>query len=126
MDFLDINLTRDSSLLLHAIHSPFFWWILKKTIVFSGFKYPCKKSPKQENSSLSMNSIVQNRKIRVENKTKSGVSEDSSLCRETITENAVQEFHLRFETPQLTNRGKAKYLIKPPKNVRPLKKRNPS
>jgi hypothetical protein len=40
MDFLDINLTRDSSLLLHAIHSPFFWWIVKKTIVFTGFKYP--------------------------------------------------------------------------------------
>jgi hypothetical protein len=60
-----------------------------------------------------MNSIVQNRKIRVEHKTKSGVSEDSSLCQETTTENAVQEFE-RFETPQQTIHGKAKYLIKPP------------
>ncbi len=28
----NINLTKDSSLLLHAIHSPFYWRILKKTI----------------------------------------------------------------------------------------------
>jgi hypothetical protein len=38
MEFLDINLTKDSSLLLHAIHSPFYWRILKKTILLSGFK----------------------------------------------------------------------------------------
>jgi hypothetical protein len=25
MEFLDINLTQDSSLLLHAIHSPFYF-----------------------------------------------------------------------------------------------------
>jgi hypothetical protein len=30
----------NSSLLLHAIHSPFYWWILKKLILFSGFKNP--------------------------------------------------------------------------------------
>jgi hypothetical protein len=30
-EFLDINLTKDSSLLLHAIHSPCYWRILKKT-----------------------------------------------------------------------------------------------
>jgi hypothetical protein len=43
--FLDINLTKDSSLLLHAIHSLFYcyWRILKKTILFSGFKNPYKK-----------------------------------------------------------------------------------
>jgi hypothetical protein len=29
--------------LLHAIHSPFYLWILKKTILFSGFKNPYKK-----------------------------------------------------------------------------------
>jgi hypothetical protein len=28
-EFLDINLTKDSSLLLHAIHRPFYWRILK-------------------------------------------------------------------------------------------------
>ncbi len=26
MEFLDINLTKDSSLFLHAIHNTFFWW----------------------------------------------------------------------------------------------------
>jgi hypothetical protein len=43
MEFLDINFTKDSSLLLHAIHSPFYWRILKKTILFSGLKNPYKK-----------------------------------------------------------------------------------
>jgi hypothetical protein len=42
---LDINLTKDSSLLLSAIiHSPFYWWIFKKTILYSGFYNPHKKS----------------------------------------------------------------------------------
>jgi hypothetical protein len=41
MEFLDIYLTKDLSLLLHAIHSPFYWLILKKTIHFSGFKKIC-------------------------------------------------------------------------------------
>jgi hypothetical protein len=48
MEFLDINLTKSSSLLLLAIHSAFYWRILKKTILFSGFKIPYKKSWKQE------------------------------------------------------------------------------
>jgi hypothetical protein len=43
MEFLDINLTKDSNLLLHAIHSAFYWRILKKTILFSGFQNPYKK-----------------------------------------------------------------------------------
>jgi hypothetical protein len=38
MEFLDINLTKDTSLLRHAIHSPVYWRILKKTIFYSGFK----------------------------------------------------------------------------------------
>jgi hypothetical protein len=38
MEFLEVNLTKDSSLLLHAIHSPFYWRILMKTILHSGFK----------------------------------------------------------------------------------------
>jgi hypothetical protein len=58
MEFLDINLTKDSSLLLHSIHSPFYRRILKKTILFSGFKNHSKKSAKQENSSLFMNNIL--------------------------------------------------------------------
>jgi hypothetical protein len=40
---LDITLTKDSSLLLHAIHSPFFWRILKKTILYTGFNNPYTK-----------------------------------------------------------------------------------
>jgi hypothetical protein len=43
---------KDSSLLLHAIHSPFYWKILKKTILFSGFKNHYKKN-------------LQNKKTRV-------------------------------------------------------------
>ncbi len=34
MKFLDISLTKDSSLLLQAIHNPFYWQTLKKTIFF--------------------------------------------------------------------------------------------
>jgi hypothetical protein len=37
---------RLGRLLLYAIHNPFFWQILKKTVVFSGFKNPCKKNPR--------------------------------------------------------------------------------
>jgi hypothetical protein len=39
MEFLNMSVTKDSSLLLHAIHSQFYWQILKKTIVnYSRFK----------------------------------------------------------------------------------------
>ena len=57
MEFLDISLTKDSSHLLHAIHSPFYWLILK-TILFSGLTNPYKKSAKKKNLSLFMNSIL--------------------------------------------------------------------
>jgi hypothetical protein len=57
MEFLDINLRKDWSLLLHDIHSPFYWRILQKTTLFSGFKNFANKSAKQKNSSLLMNSI---------------------------------------------------------------------
>jgi hypothetical protein len=33
MEFLEISLTKDSSLLLYAIDSPFKWGLLKKTLV---------------------------------------------------------------------------------------------
>jgi hypothetical protein len=42
MEFWDINLTKGSSLLLHAIYSPLFWRILKITILLSGFNNPYK------------------------------------------------------------------------------------
>ncbi len=44
MEFLDIKLTKDSSLLLHAIHIPFYWRILQKNILFYDFKNPLKNS----------------------------------------------------------------------------------
>ena len=42
MEVLDISLTKDSILFPHAAHSPFYWRILKKTILFSSFKNPYK------------------------------------------------------------------------------------
>jgi hypothetical protein len=53
VEFLAINLTKDSSLLLRDLYSPLFWRILKTLV----FKIPIIKSAKQENSCLVMNSI---------------------------------------------------------------------
>jgi hypothetical protein len=60
MDFLDINLTKDSSLLLHAIHSLSTGGFLKKTRLYSGFKNTYKKireKLEQENSN-ELNTIL--------------------------------------------------------------------
>jgi hypothetical protein len=62
---LDISVTKDSRLLLYAVNSPFYWWILKKVILFTGFKNPHKKSAEQEYLSLFMVSILQNAKKEV-------------------------------------------------------------
>jgi hypothetical protein len=43
IELLDISLTKDSRLLRHAIHSPFYLRILKKAIHYSGFKNTYKK-----------------------------------------------------------------------------------
>jgi hypothetical protein len=48
MEFLDISLTKGSCLFLHAIHSPFYWRILKENKLFSGFKNLYSKSAEQE------------------------------------------------------------------------------
>ncbi len=53
---------------------------------------------KQENSRLFKNNILQKGKMRVENQTKTPEREDSNLCPETSTKNAVQEFHLGNKT----------------------------
>jgi len=45
MEFLDFSLTKDLNPLLNVIHSSFYWRILKKTILFSGFKSPWEKNP---------------------------------------------------------------------------------
>jgi hypothetical protein len=96
MEFLDISLRKDLILLLHAIHSLFFWQILKKTILFSGCRNPYKKSTKQEKSSLFMINILQNGKMMVENQRKTRVLEDSSLFPVISTKNAVKECDLRI------------------------------
>jgi hypothetical protein len=49
MDFLNISLTKDSRLLLHAFHSLFYWRILKKIQLYSGLKIHTKNYAKQEN-----------------------------------------------------------------------------
>jgi hypothetical protein len=54
MEFLDINLTKNSSLLVYAIHSIFYWRFYRKPLVL---KIHIKKLAKQENSSLIMNSL---------------------------------------------------------------------
>ncbi len=82
MEFLNINITKDSSLSLRAVHSPFYLRIFKKTILYSGF-----------------NNILKNGKVRVENQTKTRVWEYSSLCSETSTKNGVQDFHLWIRIP---------------------------
>ncbi len=48
MEFLDNNLTKDLSILLHAIHSPFYWWILKKTRLFCAFSKSLQKNPRNK------------------------------------------------------------------------------
>jgi hypothetical protein len=60
-----------------SIHSPFYLRIFKKTILYSGFKNLDKKIRKTRNSNLFMNS-----------------------CPETLTKNAVPEFHLIALTDQ--------------------------
>ncbi len=60
MEFLNIDLTKDSSRLLHAIHSAFYLQILKKTILFSGFKNPYEKIRAWEDSSLCQQTSTKN------------------------------------------------------------------
>ncbi len=58
IEFLDISLTKGSSLLLHAIHSTFYLWILKILYSTLVLKIHTINSAKQENSSLFMNSML--------------------------------------------------------------------
>ncbi len=94
---MDINLTKDSSILLHALHSPFYWRILMKAILYSGFNNPYKKLGKQENSTLFMNRQFVERKNEGRNQTK---LESESL--RNLNKNAVQEFHLNTSTVMIS------------------------
>ncbi len=72
MEFSDINMKKDSSLLFHAIHSLSTGGFIKEnhTLLCMVLKIHTKKSAKQENSSLFVNRILQKGKERVENQTK--------------------------------------------------------
>jgi hypothetical protein len=85
MEFWFINLTKHSTRLRHAIHSLFYWWILQKTILFSGINIHTKKSAKQEDSSLSRKAF---------NRTKKGGKPNKNS-----TNNYFQEFHLWIRIP---------------------------
>ena len=58
MNSLDISLTKDSSLLLLAFHSPNYWADYRKQYSSHCFKNHHKKYEKQENLSLFMNDIL--------------------------------------------------------------------
>jgi hypothetical protein len=55
-EFLDINLTKDSCLLLNAIHSRSAGGFLKKTRLYSGFKNANKKICETRKLELFVNS----------------------------------------------------------------------
>jgi hypothetical protein len=42
IEFLDINLKQDSSLLFYAIHSQLYYQMLQKIILYLGYKNPSK------------------------------------------------------------------------------------
>ncbi len=90
MEFLDIVLTKESSLMLHAIHSLFYYRILQTTILSHDFKNSHKKSMKQENSTIFMN--IGN---FVDQKNEGRKPDNNSYLGrpETSTKNDVQEFH---------------------------------
>ncbi len=89
MEFLDINLTKVSRLLIHAIHSLSTVGFLKSIRLYSGFKKTYKKSAKQENLSLFTNIILYKGKMEVENQKKTWVWEGSSLCQEMLFKNSI-------------------------------------
>jgi hypothetical protein len=82
MEFLNISLTKDAFLLLYDIHSPFYWRILKKTKLYSGFNNPFKKIYETRKLEfIREDHFVDRGRIQ----TKTRVSEESSLCPETST-----------------------------------------
>jgi len=48
MEFLDISSTKDSSLLLHVFHSPFYWRFSKKIIHSSLVLKSLQKNPQNK------------------------------------------------------------------------------
>jgi hypothetical protein len=95
LKFSDISLTKYSSLLLHAIHRPDFWWILKKTRLFSGFKNPDKKIREIRK----LESIHEERFVGLENEgrkpDKNSSQKRIEFMARKLDKNAAQEFPLR-------------------------------
>jgi hypothetical protein len=79
IEFLDIVLIKDSSLLVPAIHCPFYWRILNKIVLFSAFKNSYTK-------------IRETRKLESIHETRQKLESEKTrvFCPETSTENAVQ------------------------------------
>jgi hypothetical protein len=94
MKLLDIKLTNDSSLLLRAIRNPFYWRILQKTILYSGFK----NLHKEICEIRKLESIHEKQCVKRKNECRK-LDKGSSLWPETSTKYAVQEFHLRMVYP---------------------------
>ncbi len=72
--------------MLHAIHNPCYWRILKKTTLFFGFK-----NTKKIRETRKLEYIHEKHFVEQKNE---GRKPDSSLCPETWTRNAVQEYDL--------------------------------
>jgi hypothetical protein len=51
-EFLVINLIENLSLMLCPIHSPFYWWILQKTILYFSFENSYKESQNKKTQSF--------------------------------------------------------------------------
>jgi len=71
---LDINLTKDSSLLLYDIHSFFYWRISQKIIeLFSDFNNTYKKIREGRQLKFIHELHLENKKTRVENETRARI-----------------------------------------------------
>ncbi len=92
------NLTKDSILLLHAIHSPFYWRILKKPCSSLILKILTKIHETRKLESFHEWHFVEP-KFLGENPTKTRVWEDSSLCPETLHKKPFKNYisaHVHF------------------------------
>ncbi len=103
MEFLDINLTRDSILLLHAIHSPFYWRILIKPYSALVLKKHIKKIRETRKlvSTHVQHFVEWKCKMRVEN---SRLRRLEFMPR-NLDKNAVQELHLWIRIQSGTGSG---------------------
>ncbi len=116
-----IILTKDSSLLLHAIRSLFYWRILLKTTLYFGFETPNKKIREKKLESLHEYHFVEQKnedrkpdKISESEKTQVFSRIRIRNTAETSTNTAVQEFHIwikSFSSLSLVYRLRAILLI---------------